>query len=89
MNRRLAFAWEVAQLSPSDDGLTFRVRRVGDTLHAPYSYRLPRSHGAFEETFELLLASIKRGLVVEVTAEDEPDELGHLAVTSVSLNGQG
>jgi hypothetical protein len=41
MSPRLAFAWEVAQLSPSADGLTFRVRRVGDTLHAPHAYRLP------------------------------------------------
>jgi hypothetical protein len=88
MSQRLSFAWEVARINPSADGLTFHVRRVGDTLMAPYVYTLPRSHGAFGETFELLLASITRGLVVEVSAKDEPDELGYLTVTSVSLNGQ-
>jgi hypothetical protein len=86
---RISTTWEVAQIVPSADGLTFSVRYVGDTTLAPYVYTLPRSHGAFGETFDLLLASITRGLVVEVAAEGEPDELGHLTVTSVSLNGQG
>jgi hypothetical protein len=89
MSQRLAFAWEIAQISPRADGLAFRCRYVGTTLPARHSYVLPRSHGAFEETFELLREAVTRGLVVEVTTEDDPDEDGALTVMSVSLNGRG
>ena len=85
---RINTAWEVAQIVPSADRLTFSVRYVGDTTLAPYVYTLPRSHGAFRETFELLLTAITKRLVVEVEAEDEPGERW-LTVRSVSLNGQG
>jgi hypothetical protein len=89
MSQRLAFAWEVAQISSRADGLAFRCRYVGTTLPARHSYVLPRSHRAFREAFDLLREAVTRGLVVEVTTEDEPDEDGALTVESVSLNGHG
>jgi hypothetical protein len=89
MSQRLAFAWEVAQITPRADGLAFRCRYVGTTLPARHSYVLPRSHRAFREASDLLREAVTRGLVVEVTTtEDEPDEEGALTVTSVSLNGR-
>jgi hypothetical protein len=87
MSQRLAFAWEVAQISPRADGLAFRCRYVGTTLPAPDSYVLPRSHEAFVEAFELLREAVTRKLVVEVRTDDDPDEDGSLTVTSISLNG--
>jgi hypothetical protein len=60
-----------AQIFPADDGIGFCVRRVDDTLYAQPVYFLPRSHSALDETFELLLASITKGLAVEVTSEDD------------------
>ena len=88
MSQRLAFAWEVAQVSPRADGLAFRCRYVGTTLPARHSYFLPRADHAFAETFELLREAVAAGLVVEVTTEDKPDQDGALTVTSVSLNGR-
>jgi hypothetical protein len=86
MNQRSA--WEVGQLSPTADGLMFRCRFIGTTQSAPYIHFLPRSQRGFQEAFDLLLTSIKRGLVVEVTTDGE-DAGGRLTVVSVSLNGQG
>ena len=89
MRSRPIFAREVARIVPADDGVSFHVRRVGDTLYAQPGYFLPRSHSAFNETFELLLASMTRGLVVEVTSEDDLTGNESLNVVSVSLCGQG
>jgi hypothetical protein len=74
--------------SPEADGLAFRCRYVGTTLLARHSYVLPRAHSTFGEAFELLREAVARGLVVEVTTENEPDEDGALTVSSVSLNGR-
>jgi hypothetical protein len=60
MKSRPVFARD-AQIFPADDGVSFQVWRLGDTLYAQPVYFLPRSHGAFNETFELLLASMTRG----------------------------
>ena len=87
MSQRLAFAWEVDHISPRADGLAFRCQYVGTTLPARHSYVLPRSHGAYRESFNLLSKAVTLGLVIEITTEDEPDENGALTVTSVSLNG--
>jgi len=88
MKSRPVFARDV-QIFPADEEVGFCVRRVGDTLHAQPIYFLPRSHSAFDETFELLLSSITRGIVVEVTSEDDLTGNGSLNLVLVSLCGQG
>ena len=61
----------------------------GDTLYAQPVYFLSRSHSAFNKIFGLLLASIRRGLVMEVTSEDDLTGNGSLNMVLVSLCGQG
>jgi hypothetical protein len=85
----VSWAWEVAQIAQSIDGLTFRTRFIGDTQLTDRTYAVRRSHPGFREVFDPLRHALTRRLVVEVAAEDEPDEFGHMTVTSVSLHGQG
>jgi hypothetical protein len=87
MSRR-STAWEVAEILPSADGLTFRCQFIGDGRPAPHTHVLPRSHRGFRETFDLLLDALVRNLGVEVTTE-EADKNDRLTVVAVRLNGQG
>jgi hypothetical protein len=47
---------------------------------------LPITNRGFRQMFELLLDSMARGLVAEITA-DEPDESWPLLVVAVTLRG--
>jgi hypothetical protein len=78
---------EVAQIASSGGGLTFHCRPVDGALWASSTYRLQRTHPKFQETFELLLDSLSKGLVVKVTTDGET-YIGEM-VTSVSLHGGG
>jgi len=78
--RRIAWAWHVARICPTHEGLRFRVSRVGDEAPAPPLYLLPLSHPAYRESFELLLNEMTGGSVVEVESDDA------WRVTRVSLS---
>jgi hypothetical protein len=88
---RTTVAFRVTRIRTPDRGgygdcVLFLGRRPGDERFTTRAYMLPISNRGFRQMFELLLDSLARGLVAEVTA-DEPDEVRPVLVVAVTLRG--
>ena len=91
MTARTTVAFRVTRIRTLDRGgygdcVSFLGRRPGDERFTTRAYMLPIANRGFRQMFELLLDSMARGLVAEITA-DEPDELWPLLVVAVTLRG--